>query len=181
VKYGKKIPLLICGQMIFVLFASYAILQLDNSASFQVGLPKTPVIEESNSIVQQNLDSSDTSTSQSEVLPSLSSTNNDQISINTLYYVLGFAFGSNAILIVLVIRIMQRESKQKLRYEKFATIGELSARLSHDLRNPLSMINLMVGMLKMKNDDPELGEKYQIILNSVKRMKIQLDDVLNLG
>lgn len=164
--------------MIFVLFATYVIVQLDDSASFQIGLQKTPVSDESNSIVQQNLESSDTSTSQSEVLPSLSSTNNDQISISSLYYVLGFAFGSNAILIVIVIRIMQRESKQKLRYEKFATIGELSARLSHDLRNPLSMINLMVGMLKMKNDEPELDEKYQIILNSVKRMKIQLDDVL---
>lgn len=153
-------------------------IQFDSSSS-QIALPKTQLSDESSEVIQQSITNPDEPTSQTEVLPKIVSDTAEQTSLSNLYYVVGIAFGSNVILIVIVIRIMQRESKQKLRYEKFATIGELSARLSHDLRNPLSMINLMVGMLKMKNEDSELDEKYQIILNSVKRMKIQLDDVLN--
>ena len=179
-KYAKKISSLAIAQFAIILIFSQVIISNENNSSFIPLFQTNNQIAQNNEPEQQQAKTGTSQQNQKEVFPKLDSiSNEEQISIDFVYVILGIALGSNAILILIVIRIMNRESKQKLRYQKFATIGELSARLSHDLRSPLSTINLMVSMLKMKNKDPELDEQYQIILNSIKRMKNQLDDVLS--
>lgn len=48
---------------------------------------------------------------------------------------------------------------EKLKKERFVTIGELSARLAHDIRNPLSTIKTSYDNLRLLRDDPENFEK----------------------
>ena len=68
-------------------------------------------------------------------------------------------------------------SKQQLTNERLTSIGELSARISHDIRNPLSILNLEFVILKHKN----LLDKKQIrrIDNSLKRINHQINEVLD--
>lgn len=72
----------------------------------------------------------------------------------------------------------QKNLHQKLlNAERFSAIGELSARMSHDIRNPLSIIQNEFYLLKCKN---VLNEKQSNrISNSIDRIIHQLDDVLD--
>ena len=78
-------------------------------------------------------------------------------------------------------QIIQKQHDELLKNEKLSTIGELSSRLAHDIRNPLSIIMNAAMLIKQKN--PNLDEKTLSFLDkqidSVKRISSQLDDVLN--
>lgn len=65
--------------------------------------------------------------------------------------------------------------------EKLFAIGELAARLAHDIRNPLSIIRNSVEMLinRDENIDSKTQETYKRIQRAVDRMSYQIDDVLN--
>ncbi len=65
--------------------------------------------------------------------------------------------------------------------EKLFAIGELAARLAHDIRNPLSIIRNSVEILIGKNEsiDSKTLETYKRIQRAVDRMSYQIDDVLN--
>jgi two-component system sensor histidine kinase HydH len=70
---------------------------------------------------------------------------------------------------------------QLLKAEKLSIIGELSARLAHDLRNPLSVIKNTIELIKIKNPDlPEkvLEDLYKLN-RAISRMTHQIDDVLD--
>ncbi len=70
---------------------------------------------------------------------------------------------------------------QLLKSEKLTVIGELSARLAHDLRNPLSVIKNTIELIKIKNPDlPEkvLEDLYKLN-RAILRMTHQIDDVLD--
>lgn len=74
------------------------------------------------------------------------------------------------------------KTKQLVKQEKLASVGQTASRLGHDLRNPLSLINMSVGMLKAKNSKQEL-QKYQkhydSIETSIHRMIYQIENVLD--
>ena len=53
-----------------------------------------------------------------------------------------------------LIKENQIKTNKLLENEKFSTIGELSARIAHDMRNPLSVIKNSVEMIKL-----EVGEQ----------------------
>jgi len=83
------------------------------------------------------------------------------------------------------ISIRQDMTKQKEFEEKFAekeklsVIGQLTARLTHDLRNPLSIIQLSLENLKMLSKPNESQQKiYEKIERSIDRITHQVDDVL---
>ncbi|MFB5628060.1 MAG: CHASE domain-containing protein [Nitrosarchaeum sp.] len=71
--------------------------------------------------------------------------------------------------------------QEKIKTEKFTAIGELTARLAHDLRNPLSVINNSVELMKMKIDknDEKLSRYVKMIETSVSNMRAQIDYTLN--
>ncbi|MBM3903527.1 MAG: HAMP domain-containing protein [Thaumarchaeota archaeon] len=72
-------------------------------------------------------------------------------------------------------------TQERLKTEKLAAIGELAARIAHDLRNPLSVIKNVSELIRIQypKDDPRLQDHFNKLENSVQRMSHQIDDVLN--
>jgi len=86
----------------------------------------------------------------------------------------------HTVLVYLILSISKQESIQLLKTEKFAIIGELSSRIAHDLRNPLSIIKMAVDLIQKKEDlSPQVLEKTKIINTAISRMNHQINDVMN--
>ncbi len=73
------------------------------------------------------------------------------------------------------------KSQELLNQEKLAVIGELTARVAHDLRNPLNIIKNTISLMKLKN--PAMVEDMQRYFDrlgrSVDRMTHQVEEVLD--
>ncbi len=66
--------------------------------------------------------------------------------------------------------------------ERLSAIGEMSARLAHDMRNPLAIIKNTIELVKLKYSAKipnELFHLFTSIDNASSRLVFQLDDVLN--
>ncbi len=65
--------------------------------------------------------------------------------------------------------------------ERFSAIGELSSRLAHDLRNPLSIIKAEVDIFKFKNknSDEKTLQSCQRVENAVAKITYQINTVLD--
>ncbi len=63
--------------------------------------------------------------------------------------------------------------------ERTATIGELTAKFAHEIRNPLNGIKMNVQILHKKNKSPDLDEHYNIILGEIKRLDNLLKMILD--
>ena len=83
------------------------------------------------------------------------------------------------------INIMGKElAKQKeviVNSERLSAIGELAARIAHDLRNPLSIIKNSAEIIKMsqKNMDSNSKENWARLERGISRISHQVDDVLD--
>jgi len=75
--------------------------------------------------------------------------------------------------------IIQTQNKKQKELEKLSGIGELSARLAHDIRNPLSNINMAKDMLMTKNKDAETIKFLKIIDSAIYRISHQVNEVLD--
>lgn len=66
--------------------------------------------------------------------------------------------------------------------ERLSAIGEMSARLAHDMRNPLAIIKNTIEIVKLKHSESipvDLLRLFTSIDNASSRLVFQLDDVLN--
>jgi len=65
--------------------------------------------------------------------------------------------------------------------ERLSSIGELSSRISHDLRNPLAIIKGDVEFIKIEDENPtrDKNEAYGRIERSINRIENQMRAVLN--
>jgi signal transduction histidine kinase len=72
-------------------------------------------------------------------------------------------------------------AQEKLKTEKLTAIGELAARIAHDLRNPLSVIKNICQIMKLQytSTDPKIQNNFARMENAIDRMSHQIDDVLN--
>lgn len=72
-------------------------------------------------------------------------------------------------------------AQEKLKAEKLRAIGELSARIAHDLRNPLSVIKNVSDLMKIQypTSDQKLKDHFAKMDNSIQRISHQIDDVLD--
>ncbi|MHA7734827.1 CHASE domain-containing protein [Nitrosopumilus sp. S6] len=73
-------------------------------------------------------------------------------------------------------------SQIMMKKEKIALVGELTSRLSHDIRNPLSNIKMSVELLTRERElsmKKNIHEKLQTISKNVDRISHQVDDVLD--
>lgn len=81
------------------------------------------------------------------------------------------------------LEIKIRDKTNKLiQAERLSAIGEISARLAHDLRNPLTVIKGTVEIIKAKNKkiDTEFSSKQiEMMERAVSRMSNQIDEVLD--
>jgi len=70
--------------------------------------------------------------------------------------------------------------KKLLSTEKFSVIGELAARMAHDIRNPLMSIKIGVDYFRTK---PNWGDKelnmFKITDDAIERISFQIQDVLD--
>ena len=82
-------------------------------------------------------------------------------------------------MIVLIAKIFRNEFELTLQKEKLATVGELSSRLAHDMRNPLSVIKMSAQLIKSKNTEQETREQLEIIEKGITRMSHQINDVMD--
>ena len=79
--------------------------------------------------------------------------------------------------------LVKEKTDELLKAERLSAIGELSSRLAHDLRNPLSVMKMSIDMLHhtssdKKISDPEVTKRIDLIDKSIDRISHQVDDVL---
>jgi signal transduction histidine kinase len=82
-------------------------------------------------------------------------------------------------LIIIIIKIYQDEFKKSQKTDKLATIGELSARISHDMRNPLSVLKMSLELIDGESVDESTHQKIKIMKKAVDRLAHQIDNVLD--
>jgi len=71
-------------------------------------------------------------------------------------------------------------SQKMISSEKFSTVGEFTSRLAHDLRNPLSVIQITLENFKMMYDVDEKKQiQFEKVERSIARMAHQIDEVLD--
>ncbi len=77
--------------------------------------------------------------------------------------------------------LVEEKTRDLLRTEKMASVGQLSSRLVHDLRNPLSVIKSTVELLKINNKkmDEKTTQKFERIEKAMKKISYQIEDVLD--
>ncbi|MEZ4461163.1 MAG: ATP-binding protein [bacterium] len=73
---------------------------------------------------------------------------------------------------------LREQHAKLLKSERLATVGRMTSLITHELRNPLSSINLNVEMLHdalvdtdLAREDPELLEQLETIINEVDRLR----------
>ena len=77
---------------------------------------------------------------------------------------------------------VEEKTKKILDSEKLSTIGELSARLAHDIKNPLTTIKGTVKLLKTfqgKPIDEQIMKRIEMMDDSIFRISHQVDGVLD--
>jgi len=79
--------------------------------------------------------------------------------------------------------LVEEKTEDLLKSERLSAIGELSGRLAHDLRNPLSVMKMSVNLIKQtpketKISDEIVRKRIDLIEKSIDRISHQIDDVL---
>jgi signal transduction histidine kinase len=73
--------------------------------------------------------------------------------------------------------LVEEKTGELLKSERLSAIGELSGRLAHDLRNPLSVMKMSIDLIKQTPDDSKT-KRIDLIEKSIERISHQVDDVL---
>jgi signal transduction histidine kinase len=79
--------------------------------------------------------------------------------------------------------LIEEKTQVVLKAERLSAIGELSGRLAHDLRNPLSVMKMSIDLIKQhpgdaKISDPVIVKRFDLIEKSIERISHQIEDVL---
>lgn len=74
----------------------------------------------------------------------------------------------------------QREMEARMRTEKMASMGRMSAAVAHEIRNPLAAIAQANALLDEDLSDPRYKQLTQMVQQNVKRLDKIVDDVLNI-
>ena len=76
---------------------------------------------------------------------------------------------------------VEKKTRELIKSEKMASVGQLSSRLVHDLRNPLTVVKSTVELLKLGNKemDQKTSEKFERIQRALKKISYQIEDVLD--
>ena len=80
--------------------------------------------------------------------------------------------------------LVEEKTRDLLKSERLSAIGELSGRLAHDLKNPLSVIQMSIDLIKQHPADAKLSnsvilKRLDFIERSVERISHQINDVLD--
>jgi two-component system sensor histidine kinase PilS (NtrC family) len=75
----------------------------------------------------------------------------------------------------------QREVEARMRTEKLASMGRMSAAVAHEIRNPLSAIVQANALLEEDLGEPHLRQLTTIVSQNAKRLEKIVDDILNIS
>jgi len=120
---------------------------------------------------------------------------NNAKSTKALYYLLDAVFpsfiGIIGIIILCVVFLFDKTKSQAklivqaqndvMKKEKLSVIGEVTARIAHDLRNPLSIITLTIQHIELSIShkmDPKLDEHLPRLHDAVSRINHQISQVM---
>ena len=76
------------------------------------------------------------------------------------------------------IKEMQNEL---IKSERLATIGEVAAKIAHEIKNPLSGISIALELMKSKTPDDDQKQKVSEILSEVARLDRIIKDMLQIA
>ncbi|MGD8637715.1 MAG: PAS domain S-box protein [Nitrosopumilaceae archaeon] len=76
------------------------------------------------------------------------------------------------------------KSEEKSQQEKMTMLGEVTSRVAHDIRNPLSNINMSINLMKQSNPDIKISdksiqEKLDVASKNLERISHQVNEVLD--
>ena len=75
---------------------------------------------------------------------------------------------------------VKEKTERLVKAERLSAIGELAARVAHDLRNPLSVIKAAIELIEVKSGETKpFGKQIGMIERSIGRMSHQIEDVLD--
>ncbi|MDB5751216.1 MAG: putative histidine kinase, classic [Ramlibacter sp.] len=74
-----------------------------------------------------------------------------------------------------------REAEARLRTEKLAAMGRMSAAVAHEIRNPLAAIAQANGLLAEELDDPAHQQLTTLVRKNALRLSQIVEDILNLA
>jgi len=116
-----------------------------------------------------------------ELYFSLDSINNSVAEINsTIFTVTIFLIGLISTAIFLFSIGVVKISQQNIKQEKLALLGQVSARISHDLKNPLSLIQVLVEQNTLNiSQDPKQITRNEKMKRAILRMTNQIDNIMN--
>ncbi|MFM6990894.1 MAG: sensor histidine kinase, partial [Rhodoferax sp.] len=75
----------------------------------------------------------------------------------------------------------QRELEARMRTEKLASMGRMSAAVAHEIRNPLAAITQANALLEEETADPKQLQLIQMVAQNAVRLGKIVDDVLNIA
>lgn len=75
----------------------------------------------------------------------------------------------------------QREMEARMRTDKLASMGRMSAAVAHEIRNPLAAIAQANALLDEDLSDPRHKQLTQMVKQNAKRLEKIVDDVLNIS
>lgn len=91
----------------------------------------------------------------------------------------------HVVTIIYIISIFKKESEEKIKNERFTSIGELASNIAHDIKNPLTVITNSIEIIqksfspKSETNTELLKKETSRIAVSIKRIDHQVDEVLN--
>lgn len=105
----------------------------------------------------------------------------DEINYNTTIVPALLASLVIGINLILILRGKLKQSKEiMLKNEKLTAIGNLSARMSHDLRNILTVIKSEVSLISLHNlKDEKINERLKHLTRAIDKMENQIGGVLD--
>src|SRR5574340_88073 len=82
--------------------------------------------------------------------------------------------------LILILRNKLRQSNDiVLKNEKMTAIGNLAARISHDLRNTLTVIKSEVSLMSLQYPDENMDKRLQRLTRAIDKMEYQIGGVLD--
>ena len=77
-------------------------------------------------------------------------------------------------------KIIIKQYEDLVKSERLAAIGELSARIAHDIRNPLGIIKTSLENIKTNRENPEFVERSMFRCNrAINRIAHQIDEIMD--
>lgn len=78
-------------------------------------------------------------------------------------------------------RAMLEQQASLAQAEKMAVMGEMAARIAHELRNPLAGIQMCCINIRNETDDPDIRARLDMVVTELKRMGRLLSELLERG